>query len=1527
MFVIHIKSHRFKNWFKRGNFVPLTGGAADKYGNRFEAYWTIDQMLDIIDEKSDSIYLEPLGDEGKGVEFFVRKKYVKEFHQVKRQRTDGEWKPYHLKNILKNFSDKLNDSNVECVFVSTISSAELNDLTERSRDSNSYEQFKNDFLSSDITKTLFKYICDIWEKLEPFEVYNNLKRIYFETITERKLLKDITNRLESLIIGNSDLIISTLFEYGFQNIHKELDANDIWAHLNSRGFSPSDFSKNQTVLNKINQHNEQYENKLDFFTEYNISKNEVNYIIDNFESKNLMITGSAGSGKSNILLQTIKRLKTKKIPFLILDVDNLESANSAKELGENLGLPASPINVLKGISQNKNCVLIIDQLDNVSLVPSIRPEFFDCILDLIINASLYPNISLILSCRDFDLNYDPRLKKLLDEFDIKELEVKKLSKSQITEYIQYLKLDPELFNEHQFEILSIPLHLKLLSEIINDEDSDEYDFESTSDLYDSYWKTKQKDLNKRIGRQPKWNEVLDTLCEYMSSNNTLKVPEIFLDSYLKDAEAMTSEGVLFFNSKYYSFFHRSFFDYAFARRFVANNKDLIEFLESDEQHLFKRMPVRQILNYKRDMNYPDYIKDLKSLLGNDKIRFHIQKVIFELFSELINPKIEEWMIISPFILDKDSKLHNASWRIIYGSLDWFNLIDSVNFFKDNLDITEEYILDKILWVFHGILGHTDRVSDLLEPFINNSTEWNEKIINTFIWADLKQKKDFELFLRLIDEGIFESIPRYSEKDYWEDINYRAMDKLSENHPELSITIFSHYLNSKMELALHSGQKSPFSRDIKNLIPEYSFEEEDFVNIAEKSPEEFINQILPIFLKLLKFNKDKKSEKPFKDEIWRYKHYSSRRYHSSEIILYSLEIALSKLAYVNKKSFQYWESILKNSDFETAHFLLIRAYTINRKNFSKISVEYLLANNQSLEIGYLNNPIGASMQLISSIAPHCSYFGLKKLERLLLDYFTDISHFKWICTFYPKYCEEFRYYEFHKSDRQLNLLNSIPESLRSMEVRNRIKELSNQFGITYEEPKKMDTIIVTSPIPYKDAKNFTDDEWLIAIKNYDKKNEMLEGGPFELSNVLEKLTNEDPNRFAKLGLKFDDKTNIYYFEAILRGVASTETNVTYDNVIKICEKCHSLPNKPCGQWITQPIANLPGKVLSKGVLDIVSWYALNDPDPNEELWKADNSYGMEYYGGEIHNAGLNSVRGMVAHSISKIIYYNKNLIPYFTPILNKMVQDDSVAVRSCVAKALQMVSVHDKPFAIVLFKKLIKADDILLKTPYIARFVYYSLRDSFEEMEPVINRMILSKNPEVNEVGATSASYASLILENKLPQLNYSLYISEKHRLGVAKAFSEYLPYSTYPKLMIAVLSKLFSDPSENVRNSSYWSFRKMNDDNINDYLDLIKNFIFNKFSCSFSTLVHSLNDLKELPDISIDVCEQFFEISGLKAADIRRGSYGTAIHVTELILRIYGQTNDENMSKKCLDLIDYALEIDVHGVDSEINKFSEKYQN
>ena len=75
-----------------------------------------------------------------------------------------------------------------------------------------------------------------------------------------------------------------------------------------------------------------------------------------------------------------------------------------------------------------------------------------------------------------------------------------------------------------------------------------------------------------------------------------------------------------------------------------------------------------------------------------------------------------------------------------------------------------------------------------------------------------------------------------------------------------------------------------------------------------------------------------------------------------------------------------------------------------------------------------------MSLIKHISPYCTYFDFIKLEKLLLNYFTHKSAiYKWACTFYPNRCKKFRQYEYRQADIQLNILKSIPASLRSMKL--------------------------------------------------------------------------------------------------------------------------------------------------------------------------------------------------------------------------------------------------------------------------------------------------------------------------------------------------------------------------------------------------------------------------------------------------------------------------------------------------------------
>ena len=74
----------------------------------------------------------------------------------------------------------------------------------------------------------------------------------------------------------------------------------------------------------------------------------------------------------------------------------------------------------------------------------------------------------------------------------------------------------------------------------------------------------------KIGRKIEWDAIISGLCEYISDKQDFKAPKILFDNYSADVDIMVSEGVLTSDSRYYGFFHGSFFDYAFARIFVSN---------------------------------------------------------------------------------------------------------------------------------------------------------------------------------------------------------------------------------------------------------------------------------------------------------------------------------------------------------------------------------------------------------------------------------------------------------------------------------------------------------------------------------------------------------------------------------------------------------------------------------------------------------------------------------------------------------------------------------------------------------------------------------------------------------------------------------------------------------------------------------------------------------------------------------------------------------------------------------------------
>src|SRR5439155_10665572 len=122
------------------------------------------------------------------------------------------------------------------------------------------------------------------------------------------------------------------------------------------------------------------------------------------------------------------------------------------------------------------------------------------------------------------------------------------------------------------------------------------------ELFDRYWSAKRRAVRERAGgAADHWMDVIGVLVEEMTRTQQLSVPREKLDAIDPEyLDQMSSEGVLTFDGRRYGFGHESFFDYCFARTFLARRGTLVDLLTSDEQHLFRRSQIRQVLTCLRD---------------------------------------------------------------------------------------------------------------------------------------------------------------------------------------------------------------------------------------------------------------------------------------------------------------------------------------------------------------------------------------------------------------------------------------------------------------------------------------------------------------------------------------------------------------------------------------------------------------------------------------------------------------------------------------------------------------------------------------------------------------------------------------------------------------------------------------------------------------------------------------------------------------------------------------------------------------
>ncbi len=491
----------------------------------------------------------------------------------------------------------------------------------------------------------------------------------------------------------------------------------------------------------------------------------------------LVVAGQAGYGKSVVAKQLFNLLQEKEIPTLALKSDKL-IVNNIVELERELGFDSHIEELVFKLSEStERIVVIIDQIDALSLSLSSNRNPLNTYNRLIKKlTSLNSKIRIIVSCRIFDLEYDPYLQQYNS---IKKVIVQKLEVAKVNEVLNSLNIKSQKLSTAFINFLRIPLHLEIFS-IVNHE-SEIVEFTTLQELYAEYWR--QKILNSSIPKNNVFNLIRKLSNEMFSSQQITIDKRLFENTFFDEMNYLISEGVIVSQKNKIQFVHQSFFDYSNARCFVEDNRSIsAEILKKgNHQGLFIRSGLRHILLYLREVKHDMYIDEFESLIFSDDLRFHIKLLLINTLGFIEKPSDKEKLIVQR-IEARDESLFKLFIESA-NSAEWFNLL-----FKKIL--IQKYLQTN----YEEYYGY---IYQVLRKSLTQSPVLAIQYIN--LLPDFKEKKKYisRLLFFVNDYSGTEILELFDKYSIEEDAHgyFQFLEKAMVLHPDWVIKRLQQYFNN------------------------------------------------------------------------------------------------------------------------------------------------------------------------------------------------------------------------------------------------------------------------------------------------------------------------------------------------------------------------------------------------------------------------------------------------------------------------------------------------------------------------------------------------------------------------------------------------------------------------------------------------------------------------------------------------------------------------------------------------------------
>ncbi|MEU7779116.1 hypothetical protein [Micromonospora parva] len=1466
----------------------LPGGAASKLGDRYEGWWTLVRLADVLKGRATKLRLEPPAAGGTGIEFWIDEPGVRWCEQVKD--AQHTWTLHRLitEGVLPSVIGHLADGH-SLRFVTSSYASDLAALSSRARDAEGLAEYREILTSTQLPG--FERLTSTWNVTET-EAWDYLRRVWVEHHPVEHLRRLVHLTYESFLQGDPETTVNELRSWLDDLLHQTVTAPLLWDRLKQKGYSRRLLAGDPAAVDALVATVERHRRRVEATrpTHGLVAQPYVAQLVEQLRrvdgGRVLLVDGRAGTGKSTVAAEALRVLSSQGWHAVTIRMDAVGTeVQTAASVGRAFDLTGSPAVLLSGVADGSPAVLLVDQLDAVSTYSGRISDSYEAVAELLDQAAPLPNIKVVLVVRTADLTADPRMRSLVDDPRVDRLTVGELDLDNVRAALEANESDPTMLSDNTLQLLCTPLHFAVFSRLSPGSRTSPY--RTLSDLYEELTSQTRRDIERHVGGLD-WSGIMGALVGYMSANERLDAPAAVLGlASPREVGALRSYGILASESGRFAFFHETYFDFLFATAFIAENRDLHDYLADSGQHLFRRAPTRQVLEYLAANDREAFRATVVRLLTSDSIRRHLKDVVVAVQQQL-DPDADDWRTIEPLAFGDNT--HSRHLAALLSMPRWFDAADTAGRWEALLadPATVEVTAHQLIFAARE---RPDRAATLVRPYIGHSEPWRMRLRALIEWS--LRPRLVDLAVELVERGDLDDArgPIAVNSDFWS-----ILYGLKTDAPAGAARLIGAYLRRACVRARADGSSDPFASGHLN---DYSSGggASTITEVAAAAPAEFVDEVLPFICSIVgAADEAVRTGGRRARSRWSYRHVGR---HGIDDALYGgVEDALRGLATHRPHETLALIRPLADSDAKELRFLACRTFAAAES--SNDAVDWLLSDERNLRLGWADSPRWASRELIAAATLRCDDEHLQALAQRLLDYYPG----------WEKSGERRQLY----GRAQYELLGAIEPTRRSAQVTRRLGELERKFSNwPVTGPRALVARLVGSPVPGTAAGFLTDQDWIRAIRKHrsdhtDWSGDRLVGGANELANVLGTRAKAEPERFARLALTFDTDTPAVYFARVIDAVAGSVPTLL---LTELCVRARDTAKQDVGRPVCDAIETV-GVDATDTMLQLLEDCA-EDGDPDREWARTPASSGSYYYGGDLLMAGLNSTRGTAARTMARLLFAIPEHADRFTPTIAQLATDPVLAVRTQAAEAVGALMNCRRETALKIACDLFDASPLdLYDSVTVSRLLTYALLRDPATFTPHLLRALTGQDSVAERAGFTWAvALVHDLLVDPAPRDITAL--SAPARRGAAEAFA------SDPSIALQQLIQLFDDEDPTVREASAQALRLVNDLPPRTADTLIGAFVTSTaYEAHFEELFMALDDsTRLLPAAALPACEKAVRTAGRELGDIRTARAAMSNHIINVVLRLYRQ-GDKRTRERCLDVIDGLSAAGAYGLDQAL---------